>query len=119
MARSDKETFIKRTGWFFLPPAFRSHGSGVASFRVLAVIINAPPWSAWHKHSSLYEDLADMPGMQGIHILDLKPFLLQQSRIVFEESGELLWWADDSHWNTKGHALVASFLSESIHRRQP
>ncbi len=37
----------------------------------------------------------------------------QSFRRRWRDSGELLWWRDDSHWNPAGHKVAA----ELIHKR--
>jgi len=53
--------------------------------------------------------------LEGLPFLDLKPLLVAEANREFTQSGRLLWWADDTHWNENGHefaALVAyRFLS--------
>jgi SGNH hydrolase-like domain, acetyltransferase AlgX len=46
----------------------------------------------------------------GLPYLDLKPYFLEEARKQLAQSGELLWWSDDTHWNTRGHALAASIV---------
>jgi GDSL-like Lipase/Acylhydrolase family len=46
----------------------------------------------------------------GLPYLDLKPYFLEEARKQLAQSGELLWWSDDTHWNARGHALAASIV---------
>lgn len=71
------------------------------------------PWSADPAPSSFSIVLRAMCEVQGLHFLDLKPLLIRQSRVVYEADGDLLWWRDDSHWNGRGHEVVA----EIVYRR--
>ncbi|MHC4077364.1 MAG: alginate O-acetyltransferase AlgX-related protein [Planctomycetota bacterium] len=47
---------------------------------------------------------------QGIEALDLTPHFRQEARRLQEKSGEYFWWRDDTHWNSRGHELVARVL---------
>ena len=44
--------------------------------------------------------------------IDLEPVMRAESERVYEESGDLLWWRDDTHWNGKGHLVAAQAISE-------
>jgi len=46
--------------------------------------------------------------VEGLLFLDLKPLFVAQAGKEFTESGRLLWWADDTHWNENGHEFAAS-----------
>jgi len=56
--------------------------------------------------------------LEGFPFLDMKPLLVQEANKVFNQSGRLLWWADDTHWNEIGHEYAASvahdFLSAAL-----
>ena len=46
--------------------------------------------------------------------LDLYPAFKRQAKGSEGVSSDLLWWRDDTHWNEKGHQLVARLISEKI-----
>jgi hypothetical protein len=48
----------------------------------------------------------------GLPFLDLQPLLIKEARRLYTESGELLWWRDDTHWNNEGHAAAARAVAE-------
>jgi hypothetical protein len=50
----------------------------------------------------------------GFHFLDLKPALVEASGRVFKETGGLLWWRDDTHWNVAGQRAAAAVIYESL-----
>ena len=39
---------------------------------------------------------------------------MNESERVFRESGELLWWTDDSHWNHRGQDVAAGVVFEAL-----
>lgn len=49
-----------------------------------------------------------------LRCLDAKPFLVKRARRLYETSGELLWWRDDSHLGERGHEAVAEFVAEAL-----
>lgn len=46
--------------------------------------------------------------------LDAKPFLVERARRLYEASGEVLWWRDDSHLGERGHEAVADFVAGAL-----
>ena len=50
----------------------------------------------------------------GLPYLDLKPFFLEEANKEFAQSGGLLWWSDDTHWNDRGHALAALIVNDRL-----
>lgn len=73
-----------------------------------------PPWTSDSKPSAFSVVVKDISRRNGFRFLDLKPFLIDESKQVFDESGELLWWYDDTHWNGKGHSAAAAVIYENI-----
>jgi lysophospholipase L1-like esterase len=55
----------------------------------------------------------------GIAFLDLKPALVEAARNAYQQSGELLWWRDDTHWNEAGHRAAATILYEKFLQPAP
>jgi hypothetical protein len=45
---------------------------------------------------------------------DSKLYLLKEARRLFDASGELLWWRDDTHINGMGYQAIASFVGQEI-----
>lgn len=45
--------------------------------------------------------------------LDLATGLRLKARSLYAESGDVLWWLDDSHWNGLGHAAAADLIMQS------
>jgi len=58
--------------------------------------------------------LDEMCRENGLQFLDLQPPMVQQARQLYEESGELLWWRDDTHWNGRGHAAAARIVADRL-----
>lgn len=78
------------------------------------VLDHTQPWSANSGPSGFATALKDISQQDGISLLDLKPAMIEESKRVFEQSGELLWWRDDTHWNTAGHKFAASVVYNEI-----
>jgi hypothetical protein len=80
----------------------------------------APPWSTGAGPSGFADVLRGVCTEEGLLLLDLKPHLIGESRRVYEESGQLLYWYDDTHLNTAGNRLTASVIhSELVRRARP
>jgi len=47
---------------------------------------------------------------KGINFFDLTPMIIAAADKAWEESGDLVYWIDDTHWNEAGHGLVADLL---------
>lgn len=75
-----------------------------------------PPWSVGKEPSGFSEVLRELCEQHGFRFLDLKPTLVEESRRVFEESGALLWWRDDTHWNGTGQRVAAVSVYENLLR---
>lgn len=75
-----------------------------------------PPWTSSREPSGFSAVLSDLCARQGFGFLDLKPALVEASRRVYEESGALVWWRDDSHWNAAGQRVAASLVYEQLLR---
>jgi len=61
--------------------------------------------------------------VEGLPFLDLTPLFVAQADKEFTQSGRLLWWADDTHWNENGNEFAASvayrFLSAPAKNPSP
>jgi hypothetical protein len=44
----------------------------------------------------------------GFRFMDLKPPMTAEAKRLLAESGALLWWSDDTHWNERGHSFAAT-----------
>jgi hypothetical protein len=78
------------------------------------VLDGAPPWSADNEPSGLSVALRGLCKQHGFKFLDLKPTLVDASRRAYEQSGALLWWRDDSHWNDEGQRIAAAVIYENL-----
>jgi hypothetical protein len=74
----------------------------------------ASPWSTPSTPSGFSVALEKIARENGLEFLDLKPFLVGEAKEVYESSGELLWWYDDTHWNVRGHDVVASIIYDEL-----
>jgi hypothetical protein len=61
-------------------------------------------------NSGFADAMKNLSEEDGIAFLDLKPALVEAARNAYRESGQLLWWTDDTHWNEAGHRAVATIL---------
>ena len=76
----------------------------------------APPWSAAAEPSGFSAVLRGLCGRHGFRFLDLKPALVEASRLSYEKSGALLWWRDDTHWNGDGQRAAAAAVYTNLLR---
>jgi lysophospholipase L1-like esterase len=53
---------------------------------------------------------------QGIAFCDLKPDLVTAARTAYAQTGALVWWPDDTHWNEAGHRAAADAVYEHLLR---
>ncbi|MBC7928982.1 MAG: hypothetical protein H7Z38_00250 [Rubrivivax sp.] len=77
---------------------------------------DAPPWNADAGPSGFAVVMSRICSEEGISFLDLKPQLIGESRRVFEESGQTLYWHDDTHMSAAGNALVAAAIHRELLR---
>jgi len=49
-----------------------------------------------------------------IRCLDAKPDLIKAAYRLFDSSGELVYWRDDTHFNERGHEVRAAFIAREI-----
>jgi hypothetical protein len=77
------------------------------------VLDGTEPWSTSGSPSGFGKAVSELCAELKIDFLDLKPVFVETSKMLFERSGETLWWYDDSHWNAHGHDLAAA----AIHRQ--
>jgi len=50
----------------------------------------------------------------GIACRDTKPYLISEARRLYEAEGKLLWWRDDTHIGTYGHAALAAYIADKV-----
>lgn len=71
----------------------------------------------WHQTETVTPEsvlLAELCRENGFEYLDLLPQMIPEARRLYEKSGELLWWRDDTHWNKYGHALAAQVIGDRL-----
>jgi hypothetical protein len=79
-----------------------------------------PPWSTRAGSSGFADVLRDVCTKEGLLFLDLKPHLVRESRRLYEASGQLLYWYDDTHMNTEGNKFTAPIIyTELMQRARP
>ncbi|MFL6257075.1 MAG: alginate O-acetyltransferase AlgX-related protein [Pyrinomonadaceae bacterium] len=74
----------------------------------------APPWRSGAEPSGFAEVMRGLCEQQGFGFLDLKPALVEESRREFEQTGALLWWPDDTHWNEEGQRAAARAVYQNL-----
>jgi hypothetical protein len=74
----------------------------------------APPWTSSPEPSGFSAVISELCARQGFRFLDLKPALVADSRRAYEESGALVWWRDDTHWNATGQRVAAAAVCEQL-----
>jgi len=89
--------------------------SAPSKAEVYAWVLNGgPPWSTKSARSAFSSAVAELAAREELPFVDLQPALIDASRRVFERSGQLLYWRDDTHWNLQGHRLVAEILIDRL-----
>lgn len=80
------------------------------------VLDAAAPWSADEGPSGFSTVLSGLCAQHRFEFLDLKPELVKASRRAYENSGALVWWADDTHWNGEGQRAAAAAVYNNLLR---
>jgi hypothetical protein len=78
------------------------------------VVEGKEAWTASKEHSGFSRALHVLSSEARFQFLDLKPSLIDASRSEFKESGKLLYWRDDTHWNDSGYRIAASVVSREL-----
>jgi hypothetical protein len=74
------------------------------------VRLGLSPWSSSPNPSGFALAIRDLAQENHMPFLDLKPSLIEASKRVYQDSGRLVWWRDDTHWNGEGHMEVAQIV---------
>jgi hypothetical protein len=78
------------------------------------VVDGRQPWDRKRGQGGLGEALVESCREEGLKFVDLAPALTEAAEKEWKNSGELIYWADDTHWNEKGHAIVADAIHEAV-----
>jgi len=78
-----------------------------AKEEVYSWILNGTTMAANDTSSGFSKAVAERCDADGLTFLDLKPLLVEEARREFGQSGQLLWWNDDTHWNGRGQEFAA------------
>jgi hypothetical protein len=81
------------------------------------VLEGISPWTTGEGPSGFASVLRDICTEEDLLFLDLKPYLVRESRRLYEESGELLYWYDDTHMNMAGNRFTASVIYRELVQR--
>lgn len=49
-----------------------------------------------------------------LRCVDVKPGLIKEARRLYEDTGALLWWRDDTHLGEKGHEAAATLIAGEL-----
>ena len=80
----------------------------------------AAPWTTETGPSGFAAIVSDVCAEEDILFLDLKPYLVRESRRLYEEEGQLFYWYDDTHLNTAGNTFTAPIIyRELVQRASP
>ncbi len=74
------------------------------------------PWSSGAAPSGFSAAVARLCSENGVAFLDLKPRLVEESRRVFEESAQVLYWYDDTHMSPAGNRAAVSEITRWLPR---
>lgn len=74
----------------------------------------AEPWSTPAVATPLGLVLRELCARAGIDYLDVTPRFVVASRQEYLQSGDMLWWYDDTHWNERGHELAATVIHDEL-----
>jgi hypothetical protein len=75
-----------------------------------------PPWLSDESPSGLSFVLARACAQEGLRLLDLKPSLIAESRRAYEDSGQVLYWYDDTHLSAAGNVFTSSVIYRELLR---
>jgi hypothetical protein len=78
------------------------------------VLDGLPAWTAADSTSGFSRAVCNLAAALAFECLDLKPLFLRESRQLYESTGEILWWYDDTHWNNRGNALAAAAIADAF-----
>jgi hypothetical protein len=78
------------------------------------VVDGHQPWGRKSGRGGLAGALDESCREEGLMFVDLAPALTEAAEKEWQDSGDLIYWPDDTHWNEKGHAVVADIIHEAI-----
>ncbi len=74
------------------------------------------PWTSAKEPSGFSMVTRELCDLNGFKFFDLKPTLIDKSEQVFKQTGGLLWWRDDTHWNGVGQRIAADAIYQHLLR---
>lgn len=83
------------------------------------IVEGAPPWEKESGQGGLGRALKDSCKKDGIRFLDLKQPLVIAAEQEWKSAGDVIYWADDTHWNVKGHGIVADIIHGALLAPKP
>ncbi len=94
------------TPWIFLAPSKEEV--------YLWALEGRKAWSHSPKPSAFSEFIKKTARAQNVFYYDLKPDYIRHSKTLYEQSSNILYWTDDTHWNEHGHALAANIIHQNL-----
>jgi len=64
--------------------------------------------------SAFYLAIRGICASENVAVHDMKPYLINASRTLYESRQKWLWWRDDTHWNEEGHYFAASMIATDV-----
>lgn len=83
------------------------------------VIDNTAPESTATQPSAFSRIVERFCQSRAIEFLDLTPTMTIAANDLYLNSNRLLWWHDDTHWNSEGHRFVAKTVYERLLKPAP
>lgn len=78
------------------------------------IIEESQPWDKRETRGGLGVALKTLCEQDKVSFIDLTPSLVAAAERVWKNSGDIIYWHDDTHWNEKGHDIVADIIYEAI-----
>jgi hypothetical protein len=84
-------------------------------YRIYCPLLSIPQDVVLHEPSPALKSLNEFFLPKGIPVYDLTP-TLRKAAAASLQNGELIYWADDTHWNALGTAATAEFIANSLNQ---
>ncbi|MFT6843871.1 MAG: hypothetical protein ACJAUV_000038 [Flavobacteriales bacterium] len=73
-----------------------------------------PAWSDSLELSGFSKTLTDIFNDLGMDFKDSKPFMVDYAKKYYQEQNKLLYWRDDTHFNSEGHKALSEFVKVNL-----
>jgi hypothetical protein len=78
------------------------------------VLRGLEPWEYPEPVTGIAEAIGRWCASHSIRCHDLTPYLREEAREIFEESGELVYYPDDTHWSTRGNRATYEYIRNHV-----